>query len=368
LRILHSYKDYYPVIGGIEHHIGWLAEAQAKAGYSVSVVVTNPGGLPRREIWHGVNVVRVRRLLSVFSTPISLEFPWAMARERPQIAHLHFPYPLGEVSQWIAGRRWPYVITYHSDVVNPRQQVILRLYRPLMVHLLQRAGAVIATSPNYVATSSILKTLEDRCTVIPLGIHPEPYLQAEPSIPEAEAPSLLFVGRLRYYKGVDVLLQAMTQLPQQVRLLIVGDGPMRRIWESMAAKLSLEDRVTFLGEVPVDELPGIYASAEVFVLPSTERAEAFGLVLLEAMAAGLPCVTTEVGTGTSFVVRDGVTGLVVPPRSSSALAEAVDRLLADAGLRREMGRAGQERVCQQFTVQQMARAVELVYRRVLESA
>jgi rhamnosyl/mannosyltransferase len=149
------------------------------------------------------------------------------------------------------------------------------------------------------------------------------------------------------------------------RLLVGGDGPMRKKWEDLAQELALGERVQFLGDVPDGDLPGLYRSADIFVLPANARAEAFGTVLLEAMAAGLPCVTTELGTGTSFVVQEGITGLVVPPRSPAALVEAIRRLLEDGSLRSAMGEAGRRRVLAEFTPGLLFQRVEAVYRSVL---
>jgi glycosyltransferase involved in cell wall biosynthesis len=123
--------------------------------------------------------------------------------------------------------------------------------------------------------------------------------------------------------------------------------------------------VTFLGNVPDADLPALYQSADLFILPSTSRAESFGMVLVEAMASGLPCITTEIGSGNSFVVQDGVTGLVVPPRAPAALAQAMARLLVDPALRTQLGQAGRERALREFTVDKMVERVEAVYQAVL---
>jgi rhamnosyl/mannosyltransferase len=162
---------------------------------------------------------------------------------------------------------------------------------------------------------------------------------------------------------VDDLLQALKET--EATLLVAGDGPMRPAWEQLSWELDLKDRVKFLGHVPDAQLPGLYASADLFVLPANSRAEAFGKVLLEAMSAGLPCITTELGTGTSFVVQHEVTGLVVAPGEPRALAVALKRLLNDDALRRKMGAAAKKRVAHEFSPQRMAQAVEEVYHEVL---
>lgn len=364
MRILHVYKDYHPILGGIENHIKTLAEAQAAAGHDVTVLVTNPGRQMAQGEINGVRLVRAWRLATVASTPISPMFPLLLARQQPDVTHLHFPYPVGEVSQWLVGGERPYVITYHSDVV--KQQAILRLYKPLLERVLAGAAAIIASSRNYVQSSPFLRPLAAKCTPIPFAVDCERFRAAEPLLPPAEQPTLLFIGRHRYYKGIDDLIRAMVDLP--ARLIIGGDGPQRPTWEALAKELDLLDQIQFVGNVPDADLPRFYASGDVFVLPANARAEAFGKVLQEAMAAGLPCVTTELGTGTSYVVQHEKTGLVVPPGQPQALAAAIQRLLADPERRRQLGAAGQERACKEFTLVQMVEGVTAVYQRVLNQA
>lgn len=362
MKILHVYKDYHPVRGGIENHIKTLAEAQAAAGHQVTVLVTNPGSEKPDVLLHGVRVVRAARLATVASTPLSLAFPRLLRELEADVVHLQFPYPLGEVSQWLVGGKRPFIISYQSDVV--KQQTILRLYEPLLRRVLRQASRILASSPNYITSSPYLSPLADRCTVVPLGIDPAPFLHAEPlPLPSSDLPTLLFVGRHRYYKGVDTLIRAMPDVA--ARLLVAGDGPMRPTWEALAVELSVTDRVQFLGDISDADLPRLYAAADVFVLPSNVRAEAYGLVLLEAMAAGLPCITTEVGTGTSFVVQHGITGLVVPPQDARALATAVSHLLDNPALRREMGANGRVRLLAELTTPTMVARVEAIYREIV---
>lgn len=356
MKILHVYKDYFPVLGGIENHIKVLAEAQVAAGHKVIVLVCDPGQRTQVVELNGVKVIKSGRLTTAASMPLSLSQPLALARLRPEIIHVHSPYPLGEVSAWLFGRRTPLVITYHSDVV--RQQGWLRLYGPLLRRVLRRADRILPTSPRYMETSPWLAPVRDRCTVVPLGVDEQRF--RPPERPWAGPPTLLFAGKLRYYKGLDTLLHALVELPG-VQLNVVGDGVMREPWEALARDLELADRVHFLGEVDDADLPAQYQQAQLFVLPANARAEAFGTVLLEAMASGLPCVTTEVGTGTSWVVQDGVTGAVVPPQEPAALAAAIRALLADEPRRQAQGRAARARVEAEFTQELMIRRVEEIY-------
>ncbi len=363
MKILHLYKDYYPVLGGIENHVKVLAEAQAAAGHQVTVLVCDPGRRTRTETLNGVAVIKAGRLMTAASMPLSFAQPWIAARLHPDIVHVHSPYPLGEVTAWLLKPRTPLVITHHSDVV--RQQGWLRLYGPLLRRVLRHADRILATSPRYIAASPWLNPVEGKCAVIPLGVDAQRF--RPPAEPFDGPPTLLAVGRLRYYKGLDALLRALTSLPD-VHLNIVGTGPMEAEWRTLSQTLGLQERVRFLGEVDDDALPDQYHRAHLFVLPANARSEAFGTVLLEAMASGLPCVSTEVGTGTSWVVQDGVTGCVVPPNDPAALVEAIRGLLETPGVLETMGCAARVRVEEEFTQERMIERVMRVYESLLQGA
>lgn len=359
MKILHIYKDYYPVLGGIENHVRMLAEGQAARGHEVSVLVTSRDRRTHEEMRNGVRVIYAARLTTISSTPVSLAMPGLLARERPDIVHLQFPYPFGETANYFFGHGHKTIITYQSDIV--RQRFLRVLYAPLMGSVLKQVGKIIATSPNYVTTSPVLARWRDKCTVVPLGIDPAPFIAPPPPrLLTGVEGGLLFVGRLRYYKGLGYLLYAMRELTG-VQLVVVGSGPRGREWQQLAQRLGISDRVNFVGDVADADLPSFYAACQVFVLPACERSEAFGLVQLEAMAAAKPVVSCDVGTGVAWVNQDGVTGLVVPPRDPAALAAALKSLLGDRALAAEMGAAGRRRVLAEFTQNRMVERVIDVY-------
>lgn len=372
MRILHIYKDYFPVVGGIENHVKLLAEAQAMSGHDVSVLVTSRDHRTHIEQIQGVRVIFAARLATISSAPISFALPRMLAHEEPDVAHLHFPYPWGELANYFFGRARRTVMTYHSDII--RQKYLRAVYGLMMDRVLARVDRILATSPNYMASSPVLRKYADKCTVVPLGVDvarfqnppstPNPLLR--PLIKEGEGGEgvrLLFVGHLRYYKGLDYLLRAMSELPG-ARLTIVGTGPMEGQLHALAKELRIEDRVAFEGEVSEAELPAHFAACDIFVLPASERSEAFGVVQLEAMAAGKPVVCTEIGTGTSYVNVDGETGFVVPARDPHALASAITKLIQDPGMRERMGAAGRARVNREFTLEKMVERVMKVYGQV----
>ena len=367
MHILQLYKDYYPVLGGIENHVRDLSEGLVARGHRVTVLVTN---LERRTVIErsqpNLTIVKAARTLHLASTPLSVEMLRRAGQLRPDVVHLHFPYPPGDLVYRALPTRPPLVVTYHSDIV--RQQNLLRVYRPLMELTLRRAARILPTSPNYMVSSPYLRRHAARCSVVPLGIDTARFAQADMRRVAAiraryDAPLLLFVGRLRYYKGLHILLDALPGV--RAELLIGGSGPERGRLEAQAARLGIARRVHFLGDIPDEDLPALYRAADVFVLPAHLRAEALGLAQIEALASGLPCVSTELGTGTSFANLHGRTGLVVPPNDPAALADAINTLLADPELRERYGAAGRERAAELFSQTRMLDAVEEVYRDVL---
>lgn len=366
MQILHVYKAYHPVLGGIENHVKLVAEAQAAAGHEVTVLATASSLRTEIDEIGGARVIKAGRWLEVASTPLSPMLVLRLLKEHPDITHLHFPYPPAEVGQSLVMRQRPTVLSYHSDIV--RQRGLLRLYRPLMMHTLQRVGRILVSSPNYLESSEILAKVRSRCTVIPYGIDQTRFRDVPIAAVQAvrrrigAGPIVLFVGVLRYYKGLRYLIDAMPRVP--ARLVIVGDGPEGQALRSQIAELGLTDKIIFAGRVADADLPAYYHAADLFCLPASERSEAFGLVQVEALSAGLPIVSTELGTGTSYVNQDDQSGLVVRPKDSKALAEALQQILGDDHLRQRLS-TGALRRAEAFTAERMLREIETVYQELL---
>jgi rhamnosyl/mannosyltransferase len=361
------YKDYPPVLGGIEKHIQQLCHLQSRSGrIAPGVLVTAPGLRTERIDDDGVPVVKSARLATIASTPLSLSLVAELARTPADIAHLHVPNPPGELAQLLVGRAPRLVITYHSDVI--RQLGLLRFYQPLLRRLLRRADRIIVSSPAYLLGSRHLAPYRDKSRIVPFGVDLARFQPVSPTMTSAirdrfPVPIVLFVGRFRYYKGLEYLVEAARSV--EATFLLVGSGPLEREIRRRVADAGIEGRVRLVGDVSEADLPAYYGAADVFVLPASERSEAFGISAIEAMAAGLPVVTTELGTGTTFVNRHGETGLVVPARDSAALAMAVRRLLADDGLRRRMAAAARRRAVAEFGQESMLARTLQVYDEVL---
>lgn len=372
MRIVHLYKDYHPPVrGGIEQTVERMARWHAGRGHDVTVLCS-AHGRPRTtdDRVEGVRVVRVAEWARIASAPMCPTMPSWVPRLEADIWHLHFPNPTGEVS-WLlrrpAGRM---VITYHSDIV--RQRAAMLIYAPIVRALLERADVIMPTSPRYVTRSPFLARQASRCLVVPLGVDLGPFEGMAAVADDAarlragwEGPVTLFVGRLRYYKGLHVLVEAMRHVPGT--LVLVGRGPCERSLREQVAAAGLERRVHFAGDVDDRALLAHMAAADVGVLPSTHPSEALGIALIEMMACGLPVISTELGTGTTFVNLADVTGLVVPPSDPAALGRALRRLLADPDLKARLGAAGRQRAREVFSIEAMMRGVEIAYARALET-
>lgn len=368
MRVLHVYKSYYPdSVGGIEQVIAQLGMGLAALGHENRVFTLSadpePAVLDRPE----GQVHRSRLTAEVASNPVSLS---ALPEFRRQIrwadiVHYQFPWPFADLLHLLGSGGKPSVVTYQSDVV--RQKFLLRAYAPLMNHFLGSAGMVVATSPQYRDSSPVLARLKSKVRVIPNGVDESSYPRPRPERvahwrAQVGEGFFLFVGVLRYYKGLDTLLLAAEGLRGQV--VIAGSGPEAGALQEFAAARRL-DNVRFLGAVGDEDKMCLLQLARGFVFPSDMRSEAFGMSLLEAAMSARPMITCEIGTGTSYVNLDGVTGLTVPPREPGALREAMHMLLDEPYRALEMGAAARLRFEKLFTAQAMAKAYDQAYRDVV---
>ncbi|HEV2147380.1 MAG TPA: glycosyltransferase [Longimicrobiaceae bacterium] len=365
MRVLHVGKYYPPYRGGIETHLEVLCR-ELRREVELEVVVASPDRRDRVERVDGIDVTRIGTACTLAGAPVCPGMVRKIRESDADIVHLHLPNPAAVLAYLASGRRGRLVASYHSDVV--RQRVLDAAFQPIQDRLLDRCDAIISATPNYVRSSAVLSRYRDRCRVIPYGMPVEEFGRGAEEAERVRArygPRLVVsVGRLVYYKGFEHLIEAMREVDGT--LLIVGDGPLRGALEARIRDLGLRDRVFLLGKV--DDTAGFYHAADVFVLASVARSEAFGIVQIEAMACGTPVVNTSLDSGVPYVSRDGETGLTVPPADPAALAAAVNRLLDDPDLRARLGRAGRTRVREEFSQEVMTERMLRLYREVLDGS
>ena len=364
MRVLGVGKFYPPEYhGGLESVVASLNRELVCRGCAVSCVVSAVRGAGSVEDVDGVRVIRARSLGTLLSQPLAPGFPAAVRREAADIVHLHHPNPLGDLAV-LADARRPLVISQHSDVV--RQRALWPLYGPLVRRAFARARFVVVASENYRGASRELAGWGAKVRVIPYGIEAARF-ERTPAVADraaalraawGDAPVVLAVGRLVGYKGFDVLLRAVTGL--DATAVIVGAGP-----EEARLRALAPAGTVFAGRVADEDLPAYYHACDVFCLPSRTIAEAFGVVLLEAMACGKPLVTSALPTGVTAVNREGVTGLTVPPDDAGALREALRALAGDAARRGVMGEAGRRAVARDYTAAVMAERYLALYREAI---
>lgn len=364
MRVLHFYKTAFPdTMGGVEQVINQIARGAAKLGIDVDVLSLTPDRVPRTIEIDGYLAHRARLDFHVASTGFSASAFWCFAQlaKKADVIHYHFPWPFMDVVHFATRVKKPCIVTYHSDII--RQKHLLKLYRPLQSRFLASMSRIVASSPNYLATSDILKNYPNKVVVIPYGLDKATYPQPMPDRLQFWRAKLgprffLFVGVLRYYKGLHILLEAAqgTNYP----IVIVGAGPVERELKAQAERLGLSN-VHFLGHLPDEEKVALLTLCYGVVFPSHLRSEAFGISLLEGAMYGKPMISSEIGTGTTFVNIEHETGLVVPPSDPVALRQAMRYLWEHPEEASEMGRRAEKRYWDHFTADQMVKSYVDLY-------
>lgn len=364
MKVLHVGKYYPPHWGGMETALKDMCEVLSSR-VDLEALVAADGRASTTEIVKGVRVSRMASLGTFCSQPLVAGLGRRLRQAEVDVVHLHEPNPLAMISFLLSGSTAPLVIHYHSDIV--RQKKLRLLYRPWLEWGLARASAIVTGSQELVDHSPVLSRWRNKCVVIPFGIDLAQFLAIDRAeVRPAQSPLILAVGRLAYYKGFHYLIEAMRGIPS-ARLAIAGEGEQRQALEQLIARLDLGGRVELCGRLTDPELLEWYSRADIFCLPSCERAEAFGLVQLEAMGAGLPVVSTDLPTGMRAVNRNGETGAVVPPHDPAALSAALTCLVADASLRRRQGEAARRRALELFSRDRMGEQILALYRKLCPS-
>lgn len=364
MRVLHVAKFYPPVPGGIERVVEMLCRASVGLAES-HVLAMHTGSETIEEDVSGVHVVRVGTIGAAGSVHIAPAMMYWMRRMAADLMIFHEPNPWALLSWQLARPRTPLFLWYHSDVVRPALQYAL-FYAPLARPVYRSAKRIIVSSPPLGEHAAVLDDFRDRIRVVPFAIEPGAWRADAPTRTRADAvvkefggPFVLFVGRHVPYKGVDVLLRALAGT--DIRCVIAGDGPRRATWQRLATSLNLDGRVTFTGDVSDERLRTLMHAATALVLPSTTRAEAFGYVQLEAMAAAKPVIATDVPSGVSWVTQHGRTGTIVPAGDVDRLRAAMLDLIGNPETAAALGAEGRRRVEDEFTMERLRERLRSLY-------
>jgi rhamnosyl/mannosyltransferase len=392
LKILQVGKYFSPFSGGLENYMRDAMVALARRGIdSVALVHRHSLSLRTQEevftaSGYEFPLTRTALWARFLFTPISPGFPWHLSRiikaTKPDILHLHMPNASVFWALLLpSARRIPWVVHWHADVVTSAQgrwmKLFYKLYQPFEHAVLKRARSIVATSEPYQESSQPLKKWLSKCHVVPLGVDTERYrattdtknakddgvLSAQSQTPTLQ---ILAVGRLTYYKGFRYLIEAAAQVPG-IHINLVGRGELTEQLKTQVASLGLQEKVSFLSTLSDEELAHQMKTCDCLCLPSIERTEAFGMVLLEAMYFGKATIIGDVkGSGMGWVVDDGVTGIKVKPADADALAEAIRRLATDRSELASMGKKGKEKFNRQFEINHAVEGLVKVYQHTLE--
>lgn len=368
MKVLHVYKTYFPdTMGGIEQVMLQLTKGLSDLGVRNRVLVLSPKALPAVIVRPEAEICRYPISAQMASNPVS----WQAGRHFGEhmawadVVHYQFPWPFADLLHGIIRKRKPSVVTFQSEIV--RQKTLFMLYRPVMNRFLNAVDQVIATSPDYLRTSAALSKLSRHPRVIPNGLDDASCPPASEALQDHWRSRLgqgffLFVGVLRYYKGLETLVRAAPRVKAQI--IIAGAGPEDQRLRALAETIG-SGNVRFLGHVEDQDKAALLSLCSVFVFPSHLRSEAFGMSLIEAAMYRKPMISCDIGTGTSYVNQNGVTGFVVPPNSPEALSEAMEQLRLNTELAQTMGQAARRRYEQLFTGRKMAEAYFDVYKNLL---
>lgn len=367
MRILLVNKLYSPWVGGVEKIVQQIAEGlNKKNDFEIGALCCQPKGKRVEEIIKGVRISRAASLGIFWGMPISFDFfrLFKSLSKKTDIIDFHHPFPLADLAIFLFKSKAKLIVHYHSDII--RQKSLEFLIRPLVLNTLKRAKKIIVSNPNLIKSSPYLRSFQEKCELIPFGVDLSKFEESSEkeieSLKQKYDDFVLFVGRLNYYKGVEYLIEAMRDI--KVNLVIIGQGPEKEFLKKQVRLLKIEGKVFFLPFQPREQLINFYKACQVFVLPSIFKSEAFGIVLIEAMAQGAPVISTELGTGTSWVNIDGQTGFVVPAKNAKALNSAVKKIMKDKKKAKIFSQNAKERAKKEFSLTKMLERTDSIYRAI----
>ncbi|MGN3963917.1 glycosyltransferase [Burkholderia gladioli] len=352
-------------MGGVEELIGQVCSGASKRGLSSEVLTVSPD---TTSVDFGDHVHhRAKVDLQLASSPFSMAAfgRFAELAKRADVIHYHFPWPFMDVVHFATRTGKPSLVTYHADIT--RQKFLLQAYKPLQKRFLRDVDRIVATSPNYLETSPVLQQYKDKVEVIPIGLDEQRYPLPDPERiaywrERVGEKFFLFVGNLRYYKGLHVLLDALAGT--SMKAVIIGAGPVERDLKAQAARLALGENLHFVGAVPDEDKVALLSLCYGLTFPSHLRAEAFGISLVEGAMFGKPLISTEIGTGTSFVNIADTTGLVVPPSNPVAFRDAMAKLWDSPEYAVKLGHQARQRFERNLTSEQMVERYVDLYQRL----
>lgn len=371
MKIIQTPVRFYPFTGGVENYVYYMSKELVKLGNEVKVVCANEPQTEKEDFIDGIDVLRLYYLAKIANTNITPGFPLAVSREDFDVMHTHIPTPWSADWSSIISKlkKKPLVVTYHNDIIGSgAADYIARFYnKTALKSLLNNADKIIITQPSYIDYSPHLSDYEEKIDVIPNGVDVEKF---KPTDRPRWKNTLFFLSVLdefHKYKGLDYLLDALkkvkTVIPD-VKLIVGGKGTLLEYYRDMVSDYGLKDNVEFHGFIPDENIVEYYACSNAFVLPSiSSLQEGFGIVVLEAMACQTPVISTEI-VGVARDVKNSNSGIIVPPKDSDELADAIIKLLKDENPEK-MGINGRKLVKDRYTWSGIAQMTEKLYNKLI---
>lgn len=370
MKIAQLSPYFYPHLGGVESHVLELSKHLIKRGHEVFVVTTQLEGTKAEDTVEGVPVKRAKPLSILFSTPIVPGVNKILSKENFDILHSHTPPPLMSLSGVRAAQKKdvPSVLTYHCDLEIPYTfgPILTTLYQQTLgAYTVRKTDKLITTTTTYGATSKAVWYKD--AEIIPNAVDAERFhpsnegKEVRKELGIKDKKMVMYVGRIVYHKGLEYFVRSAKYLEEEdIQYVLVGTGDFKPELEKIIKKEGLEDKVMFAGRVSNEKLPNYYAAADIFVLPSVSRLEAFGIVALEAMASSVPVVISNI-PGVREVIVEGENGLLAEPMNAKDLAGKIRTLLHNPKMAKNMGEKGRKRVEEKFTWEKVANDIEEVY-------
>ena len=370
LKVLHFFKtSLLDSHGGVEKFIDTLCKDTYDLGVK-NIFFTLRKKYNNKEVkFKKYSIINAKEDFYFFSTGFSISalFEFKKLSKNADLIHYHFPNPFADILHFISGNKKPFLITYHSDII--KQRYLLFIYKFLMNKFLIKSNKIVVTSQNYFKSSIYLNRYKNKVRVIPIGIDLNTYPKINKKIidnykKQFKEPFFLFVGALRYYKGLEFALKAIKNT--NFKFVIAGDGDNKSKLVKLANNLKL-DNVNFLGEISEEEKVCLLKLCKCFLFPSNKRSEAFGIALLEAAAFGKPMISCDIGTGTSFVNIHNETGIVIKPNSALEIRKAMDFIISNPDISKSMGKNSKKRYLNLFTADKQAKNYLEIYKEILYS-
>ncbi len=364
MKILHFYRTYFPdTQGGLEEVIRQICLNTKLLGVENRILTISDKPSPEPIVREEAAVYQVKKSFEIASCTVGLDAikQYRELLEWADVVNLHYPWPFSDFVSLRSSVSRPSVLTYHSDIV--RQKFLKLAYAPLEARYLASVDKIVTTSPNYAESSPTLIRYKAKLETIPIGINRVSYPDVSQDFLESVKKDcgvdfFLFVGVLRYYKGLHILLDSMKNA--DYTLLIAGAGPMEAKLKKQVRKLGLSN-VRFLGFISDEHKIALYKLCRAVILPSHLRSEAFGVSLLEAAMYGKPLISADINTGTTYINIHKKTGLVVEPGDSQSLRTAMDLLNDDPSMAKRLGRAALDRYEELFTGKSMGERYYQLY-------